>query len=144
MKTVADVLRSKPSQHVFSVSPEASVLEAVSMMAEHGIGALLVMANEQIVGIVSERDYARKIVLMNRSSEATPVTDIMTSSVMFVHPSQTLTECMELMTERHFRHLPVVVNGKLLGMISIGDLVKEVISEQRALIRQLEEYIRGG
>lgn len=144
MKTVADVLRNKPNQQVHSITPDASVLEAISRMAETGIGALMVMEGERVVGILSERDYARKVVLMDRSSQATPVCDIMTSAVMFVHPSQTITECMELMTEKRLRHLPVMVNDRLLGMVSIGDLVKEVISEQRDLIQQLEQYIRGG
>lgn len=143
MKTVADVLRNKTHHIVHSVRPEASVLEAIALMAEQGIGALLVMEGEHVVGILSERDYARKVVLMDRSSQATPVADIMTSAVMFVHPSQTITECMELMTEKRLRHLPVMVNDKLLGMVSIGDLVKEVISEQQSLINQLEQYIRG-
>lgn len=143
MKTVAEVLRNKPYQTVHSVTPDASVLEAIALMAEKGIGALLVMEGERVVGILSERDYARKVVLMDRSSQATPVSDIMTSAVMFVHPSQTITECMELMTVKRLRHLPVMVNDKLLGMVSIGDLVKEIISEQQDLIRQLEQYIRG-
>lgn len=144
MKTVADVLRNKIHQTVHAVPPDASVLEAIALMADQGIGALLVMRGEDIVGILSERDYARKVVLMDRSSQATPVADIMTAAVMFVHPSQTLTECMSLMTEKRLRHLPVLADGKLLGMISIGDLVKEVIAEQQDLISQLEQYIRGG
>lgn len=143
MKTVAEVLRNKPYQTVHSVAPDASVLEAIALMAEKGIGALLVMEGERVVGILSERDYARKVVLMDRSSQATPVSDIMTSAVMYVHPSQTITECMELMTEKRLRHLPVMLNDKLLGMVSIGDLVKEIISEQQDLINQLEQYIRG-
>lgn len=144
MKTVAEVLRNKPSQTVHAIAPDASVLEAIAMMADKGIGALLVMTGEEVVGIISERDYARKVVLMDRSSQATPVSDIMTSAVMFVHPSQTLTECLTLMTDKRLRHLPVLVDGKLLGMVSIGDLVKEVIAEQQDLINQLEQYIRGG
>lgn len=144
MKTVAEVLRNKPSQTVHVIAPDASVLEAIAMMADKGIGALLVMTGEEVVGIISERDYARKVVLMDRSSQATPVSDIMTSAVMFVHPSQTLTECLTLMTDKRLRHLPVLVDGKLLGMVSIGDLVKEVIAEQQDLINQLEQYIRGG
>lgn len=144
MKTVAEVLRNKPSQTVHAIAPDASVLEAIAMMADKGIGALLVMTGEEVVGIISERDYARKVVLMDRSSQATPVSDIMTSAVMFVHPSQTLTECLTLMTDKRLRHLPVLVDGKLLGMVSIGDLVKEVIAEQQDLISQLEQYIRGG
>ena len=143
MKTVAEVLRNKPQQTVHSVAPDASVLEAIALMADKGIGALLVMEGDRVAGILSERDYARKVVLMDRSSQATPVSDIMTSAVMFVHPSQTITECMALMTEKRLRHLPVMANDKLLGMVSIGDLVKEIISEQQHLIDQLEQYIRG-
>lgn len=143
MKTVAEVLRNKPHQTVHCVAPDASVLEAIALMADKGIGALLVMEGDRVAGILSERDYARKVVLMDRSSQATPVSDIMTSAVMFVHPSQTITECMALMTEKRLRHLPVMANDKLLGMVSIGDLVKEIISEQQHLIDQLEQYIRG-
>ena len=143
MKIVAHILKSKPDQTVFSIVPTASVFDAVKLMAEKGIGALLVMEGEKIVGIVSERDYARKIILMGRSSRETPVRDIMTSPVMYVRPDQTSDECMALMTENRLRHLPVMDSGKLIGLISIGDLVKDIISEQQFIIQQLEHYIRG-
>ena len=112
-------------------------------MADKGIGALLVTEGSEVVGIITERDYARKVILLERSSQATPVSDIMTAAVMYVHPSQTSSECMKLMTEKRLRHLPVLENGKLLGLLSIGDLVKGVISDQQETIDQLEQYIRG-
>ena len=143
MKTAAQILKSKPEQIVHAIAPAASVFDAVKLMAEKNIGALLVMEGERILGIVTERDYARKIILMGRASKETPVTDIMTSEVMFVRPNHTSEECMALMTENRVRHLPVVDNGKLVGLISIGDLVKDIISEQRFIIEQLEHYIRG-
>ena len=128
MKSVAQILKSKPDQIVQSVAPTASVFDAVKFMAEKNIGALLVMQGERIAGIVTERDYARKIILMGRTSKETPVSDIMTSEVMYVRPDQTSDECMALMTENRIRHLPVVDHGKLIGLISIGDLVKDIIS----------------
>jgi CBS domain-containing protein len=141
--TAADVLKSKPQQTVHTIAPTASVLEAVKLMADKNIGALLVMEGAHIAGIVTERDYARKVALMSRSSRDTPVRDIMTSAVMYVRPDQTSEECMALMTENRMRHLPVMDRGKLLGLISIGDLVKNIISEQKFLIQQLEHYITG-
>ncbi len=144
MKTVADILRTKHSQAIHTISPDATVLEAITLMAEKGIGALVVTQADQVVGIVSERDYARKIILMERSSYDTPVSDIMTAEVMYVDPRKTNQDCMALMTENRMRHLPVLENGRLLGLISIGDLVKDIISEQQYIIDQLEQYIRGG
>lgn len=143
MSTVAQILQSKHNPIVHAVSPSASVLEAIQKMAEHHIGALLVMESEQIVGIVSERDYARKVMLKGRSSEATPVRDIMSAPVMYVSPAQTTEQCMALMTENRLRHLPVLEHGRLVGLVSIGDLVKDIISEQKFIIEQLEHYIRG-
>jgi CBS domain-containing protein len=143
MKSVAQILRSKPDQRVETITPSASVFDAVKLMAEKSIGALLVMEEAQIVGIITERDYARKIVLMGRSSKDTPVRDIMTSPVMYVGPEETNEECMALMTDNRLRHLPVVDQGKLIGLISIGDLVKDIISEQKFIIEQLEHYITG-
>ena len=143
MKNVAEILRSKPEQAVHTIAPSASVFDAVKLMAEKSIGALLVMEDQKIDGIVTERDYARKIVLMGRSSKETPVRDIMTSPVMYVRPDQTNEECMALMTDNRVRHLPVIDNGKLMGLISIGDLVKDIISEQKFIIDQLEHYIKG-
>jgi CBS domain-containing protein len=143
MKSVAEILRSKPEQTVHTITPSASVFEAVKLMAEKSIGALLVMEDQKIDGIITERDYARKIVLMGRSSKETPVREIMTSAVMYVRPDQTNEECMALMTDNRVRHLPVIDDGKLIGLISIGDLVKDIISEQKFIIDQLEHYIMG-
>lgn len=143
MKTVAELLQSKGNASVYTISPEQTVLEAVALMADKGIGALLVTEGSDVVGIITERDYARKVILLERSSQATPVSDIMTAAVMYVHPNQTSSECMRLMTEKRLRHLPVLENGKLLGLLSIGDLVKGVISDQQETIDQLEQYIRG-
>ena len=141
MKSVAHILKSKADQRVYSIAPTASVFDAVKLMAEKNIGALVVMEGEKIVGIITERDYARKIVLMARSSKDTPVRDIMTPSAMYVSPVQTSEECMALMTENRVRHLLVVDSAKLIGLISIGDLVKDIISEQKFIIEQLEHYI---
>ena len=143
MTGVVHILRSKPEQTVYTIPPTATVFDAVKLMAEKGIGALVVTEGEQVVGIISERDYARKIILMSRSSKETPVRDIMTSAVMYVSPAQTSQECMALMTENRLRHLPVMDNGKLIGLVSIGDLVKDIISEQKFIIEQLEHYITG-
>lgn len=119
------------------------MFDALKLMADKNIGALLVMEGEEVAGIITERDYARKIVLMSRSSKQTPVREIMTSAVMYVRPDQTSEECMVLMTENRLRHLPVIDGGRLLGIISIGDLVKDIIAEQRFTIEQLEHYISG-
>jgi CBS domain-containing protein len=143
MSTAADVLKSKPHRDVYTIPPDASVLDAVRLMAEKDIGALLVTEGDRVVGIVSERDYARKITLMSRSSRDTRVRDIMTADVMYVRPSHTTEQCLAVMTENRLRHLPVMDNGKLIGLISIGDLVKDIISEQRFVIAQLEHYITG-
>ncbi|WP_449430634.1 CBS domain-containing protein [Pseudomonas putida] len=144
MKNVEEILKTK-SQHqtVYTIGPDDSVLEALKLLAEKNVGALPVMENDQVVGIVSERDYARKLVLKGRSSAATPVREIMSAPVVTVEPKQSLEHCMKKMTDCHLRHLPVVSNGKLLGLLSIGDLVKETIAEQANLIQQLEQYIRG-
>lgn len=143
MKNAADILQSKPNTTVHSVTPSTSMFEAIKLMAEKNIGALLVVEGETIRGIVSERDYARKIILAGKSSRETPVGDVMTSPVMYVGPTASTQECMALMTDRRLRHLPVMENGKLLGMISIGDLVKDIISEQSFIIDQLQHYISG-
>ncbi|GAC1322697.1 MAG: CBS domain-containing protein [Collimonas sp.] len=143
MKTVAQILKTKQNQAVYTISPEAKVLDAVRMMADKSVGALLVMEQETIVGIVTERDYARKMILMGRSSTDTFVRDIMTSSVMYVRLDDTNEQCMALMTENRLRHLPILDDGKLIGIISIGDLVKDIISEQQFIIQQLEHYIMG-
>ncbi len=143
MTTVARILGTKPDQAVYSIAPGASVFDAVKLMAEKGIGALVVIDGGTIVGMFSERDYARKTVLLGRSSKETAVREIMASPVMYVRPDQTSEECMAMMTEKRFRHLPVLDDGKLLGIISIGDLVKEIISEKDFVIGQLERYIAG-
>ncbi|MCO1624100.1 MAG: CBS domain-containing protein [Pseudomonas alloputida] len=144
MKTVEQILKTK-SQHqtVYTIGPDDSVLDALKLLAEKNVGALPVVEGGQVVGIVSERDYARKLVLKGRSSAATPVREIMSEPVVTVAPKQKLDFCMNLMTDRHLRHLPVVENGRLLGLLSIGDLVKETIAEQASLIKQMEQYIRG-
>jgi len=143
MKTAANLLRSKAHHSVHTITPEASVFDAIQLMADKNIGALLVMEAGEVAGIITERDYARKIVLMSRSSKQTPVREIMTSTVMYVRPDQTSEECMVLMTENRLRHLPVIDDGRLLGIISIGDLVKDIIAEQKFTIEQLELYISG-
>ena len=143
MTAVAQVIKSKPDQTIYTITPAALVFDAVKLMAEKNVGALIVIEGEKIVGLITERDYARKIVLMARSSKETPVGDIMTSQVMYVRPDQTSEECMALMTENRLRHLPVMDKGKLAGVVSIGDLVKDVISEQKFIIQQLEHYIAG-
>jgi CBS domain-containing protein len=144
MTSVAQVLKSKPDQVVFTIAGSDSVYNAIRLMAEKQIGALVVTDDHAIVGIVTERDYARKVVLMDRSSKTTTVREIMSPHVRFVHPEQTTYDCMALMTERRMRHLPVLHQGKLVGMVSIGDLVKDIIAEQQFTIEQLEHYITGG
>ncbi|HKT94348.1 MAG TPA: CBS domain-containing protein [Paraburkholderia sp.] len=144
MTSVAQVLKSKPEQVVYTIEASDSVYNAIRLMADKQIGALLVTDGPTIAGIVTERDYARKIVLMDRSSKTTAVRDIMSAHVRFVGPQQTTYDCMALMTERRMRHLPVMDGGKLVGMVSIGDLVKEIIAEQKFTIEQLEHYITGG
>ena len=143
MTTVTQILKSKPDRTVHTIAPTASVFDAVKLMAEKNIGALLVVEGDKTVGVVTERDYARKVVLMTRSSKETPVRDIMTTQVMYVRPTQTSEECMALMTENRVRHLPVMDKGKVTGLVSIGDLVKDVIAEQKFIIEQLEHYIAG-
>jgi CBS domain-containing protein len=142
MQTVNHLLKGKGSQ-VFSVTPQDSVLHAIEMMATRHVGALLVMEGESLLGIISERDYARKVILKNRSSHDTPVGDIMSSPPVTVSPEDTVHRCMEIMTDKRFRHLPVVKSGRVVGMLSIGDLVKAVIEEQNQRIEQLEHYIAG-
>ena len=144
MTVVAEILKSKSDAVVHRIAPTGTVYDGLRLMADKGIGALLVMEGDAIVGIVTERDYARKIALMGRTSVETLVRDVMTSSVLCVHSTQTSEQCMQLMTGKRLRHLPVVDDGKLLGMISIGDLVKDIISEQKFIIEQLEHYITGG
>ena len=143
MTKVAQVLHDKPSQDIFTVHPEATVLEAITIMAEKDIGVLVVTHEDSVVGILSERDYTRKIVLMERSSFDTMVNQIMTAKVLTVTRSTSIKECLKLMTDKHLRHLPVVEEGKLVGLVSIGDLVKAAMKDQQNLIEQLQQYISG-
>lgn len=142
MQTVNQLLREKGGQ-IFSVAPTDSVLRAIEIMATRHVGALLVLNQGSVLGIISERDYARKVILKNRSSHDTPVGDIMTPSPVTVGPADTVHRCMELMTEGRFRHLPVLESGRVIGVLSIGDLVKAVIEDQSQKIEQLERYIAG-
>jgi CBS domain-containing protein len=142
MQTVSQLLQAKGNQ-IFSVAPGDSVLRAIEIMATRHVGALLVMNEGTLLGIISERDYARKVILKNRSSHDTPVNDIMSSPAVSVTPEDTVHHCMQLMTEGRFRHLPVLKSGRVVGMLSIGDLVKAVIQEQTQHIEQLERYIAG-
>ena len=139
--TMVKKLIDRKGRSLYSVEPEDPVLEAIRQMAEHHVGALLVMKGTELQGIVSERDYARKVILHGRSSAETPVWQIMSSPVITVSPEQTVQDCMRLMTERRVRHLPVIDGGQVVGMVSIGDLVKAVIEEQQQTIEQLESYI---
>ncbi len=143
MKTVKQLLEVK-GDDIWSITPDASVYEAVKLMADKAIGALLVLESGKLIGIISERDCTRKLMLQERAPKDTLVREIMTSSVITVRPDQTVEECMALVTARRIRHLPVLADGQLMGMVSIGDLVKDIISEQEFMIQQLENYIQGG
>ncbi|MEI9981097.1 MAG: CBS domain-containing protein [Edaphobacter sp.] len=141
--TIAMVLKQKGGGTIASIPADASVYAAIEMMAERQVGALLVMESGMLIGIISERDYARKVILQGRSSKETPVSDIMSSPVITVTRQNTVGECMRIITNRHIRHLPVVEAGVVVGVVSIGDLVNSVISEQERTIRHLEAYISG-
>jgi CBS domain-containing protein len=144
MKTLKKLLDERPARATLSVSPDDTVFSALELMAKHDIGAVLVMRDGHLAGIFSERDYARKIILLGKSSKETMVREIMTEKVLYALPTQTTGEAMALMTEKHIRHLPVLDASKnVIGMVSIGDLVKETISQQAFLIKQLEQYIAG-
>jgi CBS domain-containing protein len=135
-------LRLKP-RNVISISPDVNVLEALKLMAKENIGAVMVLQGDSLVGILSERDYARKVVLEGKTSSSTKVSEIMTTKVVTVEESQKVDDCMNIMTENHIRHLPVLSGGKVLGLISIGDVLKQVMQQQKDLIEQLEAYIRS-
>jgi len=142
MITVKQLIQAKGNA-VWSITPDSTVYEALKLLAEKEVGALLVLENERLAGIISERDYARKVILKGKNSMDTPVREIMTSKVVTVRPDQTIDDCMSLMTENRIRHLPVVEGDRLVGVISIGDVVKAIISQQEFVIEQLENYIIG-
>jgi len=142
MTTVHSVLQTK-GHDIWGVAPDTLVFDALKVMAEKNVGALLVMEQNKLIGIFSERDYARKVVLKGESSHSVHIREIMTSIVVFVRPEQSIEECMALMTSKHVRHLPVLANEKVIGLISIGDVVKAIISEHEYTIKQLENYITG-
>lgn len=142
MKTLQRVLANK-GDAIYSIGPDDSVFDALGEMRERDVGALIVLSEGKVVGIFSERDYARKIILLGRASKDTPVRDIMTDRVVYARPDQTLDECLALMTDKRIRHLPVMRGDELIGVVSIGDLVKGIIDEQRFKIQQLETYVSG-
>ena len=143
MKTVAELLRTKPTRAIVKVSPGQSVLEAIKVLASENIGAAIVMAGDRLAGIFSERDYTRKVILKGRSSDSTRVEEIMTANVVVVSPRTKTRDCMALMTEKNIRHLPVVDEGRVIGMVSIRDIVGDIIADQDFTIEQLEHYISG-
>jgi len=143
MTMYARQLLSDKSYELYSVSPDTMVFDAIKLMAEAKVGALLVLEDEQLIGIVSERDYARKVILESRSSRETPVRDVMTNVVLTVTPEQSIDECLLLMSKHHIRHLPVSENGKPIGMLSVMDVVRNIILEKEQIIDQLEHYITG-
>jgi len=143
MKTVAELLRAKPTRAIVKVAPEISVLEAIKVLAAENIGAAVVMSGDRLAGIFSERDYTRKVILKGRSSDSTRVEEIMTPNVIVVSPRTRTRECMALMSEKAIRHLPVVDEGRVVGMVSIRDIVSDIIADQDFTIEQLEHYISG-
>ena len=142
MKTVREILQAKPNK-LLSIAPAATVLDALKLMADKEVGALVVLEGERLAGIFSERDYARKVILQGKASKDTLVSEIMTHKVVCVRPDQSVEDCMALMTDKRVRHLPILEDKRVIGVISIGDVVKEVISEQRFVIEQLEHYIHS-
>lgn len=143
MKTVAELLRTKPTRAIVKVTPEQSVLDAIKVLAAENIGAAVVMSGDRLAGIISERDYTRKVILKGRASESTRVEEIMTANVIVVSPRTKARECMALMTDKNIRHLPVVDEGRVIGMVSIRDIVSDIIADQDFTIEQLEHYISG-
>jgi len=142
MIKVSELLKNK-GHDVWSIGPDASVYDAIKLMADKEVGALIVMEDSKLVGVISERDYARKVILKGQSSKDMQIKEIMTTRVIYTKPEQTVEECMALMTEKHIRHLPIIEGEQLVGIISIGDLVKSIIAEQRFIIEQLGKYISG-
>jgi CBS domain-containing protein len=142
MELIKNLIKEKGNE-IWSIEPSASVFDAVKLMSDKGIGALMVMQGNKLEGVISERDYARKVILKNRLSRETSVEEIMTTRVVYAHPEQNVEECMVLMTEKHIRHLPIMVEEKLLAVVSIGDLVKSIIAQQQLTIKQLEQYVSG-
>ncbi len=142
MATVSDILRAK-GEVTWSMAPDATVYEALELMADKNIGSILVMEGDRLVGLLSERDYARKVILFGKSSKETLVREIMTAPVLYVRPDQCVEDCMALMTEKRVRHLPVLQDERVVGIVSIGDVVKSIISEQQFMIEQLERYVAG-
>jgi CBS domain-containing protein len=143
MYTVRNMLYEKGGQ-VWSIAPQATVYEALELMADRNVGAVLVLENDKLVGIFTERDYARKVILKGKTSKTTTVGELMTTEVLYVSPDDTIENCMALMTEKRARHLPVMESGKLVGLVSIGDVVKAIITDREFTIRELERYITGG
>jgi CBS domain-containing protein len=143
MKTLQQLLNNKKHKEVISIAPHRPVFDALVVLAEYKIGALVILEGDKLVGIFSERDYAREIVLKGKSSKTTAISDVMSSNVLTVKPSDTVEQAMSIMSEKHIRHLPVLEGNKVVGMLSIGDLVKETIDYQQRLIKQLESYITG-
>jgi CBS domain-containing protein len=143
MRTIRDILQEKGFD-IYSIGPESSVYQALQLMAEKNVGALMVMSGDKALGLISERDYARKIVLKGRFSKDVPVSEIMSPEIVAIGPEEDVERCMTLMTHERVRHLPVFENGRLIGLISIGDIVKAIIEHKEETIRQLEKYIKGG
>jgi CBS domain-containing protein len=143
MKNIRELVESKGNA-VWSVGPAVTVFETLQLMADKGIGAVLVFESDRLVGMFSERDYARQVILKGKASKDTPVSDVMTARVTYIRPEQTVEDCMALMTDKHVRHLPVVDKDKVIGVVSIGDIVKAIISEKQFIIEQLENYITSG
>lgn len=143
MKTLQQLLDNKKHKSVISIAPHRPVFDALVVLAEYKIGALVVLDGDKLVGVFSERDYAREIILKGKSSKTTPISEVMSSNVVTTVPNDTVEHAMNLMSDKHIRHLPVLEGGKVIGMLSIGDLVKETIEYQQTLIKQLESYITG-
>jgi CBS domain-containing protein len=143
MKTLQQILNEKKHQEIISIAPDRPVFDALVILAEYKIGALAVMDKDKLVGIFSERDYAREVVLQGRSSKSTAIAEVMTANVITGKPTDLVDSAMRMMSEKRFRHLPVVDGGKVLGMLSLGDLVKETIADQQRMIKELESYIKG-